>query len=652
MAADLLNISRDSQGKLIEFIKSAAMIRDEGWQLRTRLEEVDRDYMREADWTEEQRKAQIANRRGDSTKLQNIQVPMVSESVENSVGFLTNVFLTEYPMFKFVSDPDKQDLALMWNSLVGEDQIHYGWALELQQAFRNGAKYNFAPIEIEWCKQIYYRPINGTGKDGMSLQEQTWAGNKLKSLDPYNTIYDPRVPIHQVHIKGEFAGYIEYLPRIPLKMYLHSLGDDRLKNDKQAFESADWDISYYVPQINMSVASIKKNWMNEGFDWVRWVTNEAQGHIKYKNMYTLVTLYARIMPYEFGIKAPRDQTPDIWKLVSVNDVLVYAQPVTNAHEYLPIVIAQPFVDNLGHQAKSQAENQKPFQMMVDALWNAKLQSARRRVTDRMIYNPLLIDPDHINSPNPSAKIPIRPTAYGRKLEEAVYQIPFRDENSQFFVQEANGVAEWGMRADGRNKVSMGQFQKGNKLESEFSTVMANAGFRDRTQALTWETVAFQPMKEILRSNYIQYVPKGTRYNRTEEREVLIDPIKLREAAAEFEVGDGLLPIQKIIHADLIQQGFSTMIQVPGIAAGYDLPPLFSFLMKAQGVDKLSKFEKTPEQRQYEQALGAWSAAAEAVSKQRPDMTPEDIQKALGPMPQPPQTQRLTKTPQQLPAPTK
>jgi len=49
---------------------------------------------------------------------------------------------------------------------------------------------------------------------------------------------------------------------------------------------------------------------------------------------------------------------------------------------------------------------------------------RRRVTDRMLYNPLLVDPDHINSPNPSAKIPIRPTAYGRKLEEAIYKIPF------------------------------------------------------------------------------------------------------------------------------------------------------------------------------------------------------------------------------------
>jgi hypothetical protein len=134
------------------------MVRDEGWQLRNRLEEADRSYLREYDFTEEQLKASLANKRGDKTKLQNMQVPMVMESVENTVGFLSNVFCIDYPMFKFITDPDKQDLALQWNTLVGEDQLYYGWAGEFNLAFRCGAKYNFAPIEVEWCKRIKFKP--------------------------------------------------------------------------------------------------------------------------------------------------------------------------------------------------------------------------------------------------------------------------------------------------------------------------------------------------------------------------------------------------------------------------------------------------------------------------------------------------------------
>ena len=645
MAQDILRIGQPQQEKILQFMKAAYSVRDEGFQLRQRLEEVDRAYMREFDYTEEQRKALLANKTGDKTKLQNMQVPMVMEDVETAVGFLANVYCFDYPMFKFVADPGKQDLALQWNTLVGEDQVYFSWVNEFITAFRNTAKYNFGPVEVDWCKRIKYKPVNGTGENGVKLEQMVWEGNRIRGLDPYNLVYDPRVAIHKVHEDGEFIGYIEHMSRIKLKMFLASLGAERLKNDVLAFESGDWaGCSYYIPTINPNVFLKNNNWLQGNFDWTKWAFGYAQDHIAYKNMYTVYTLYARIMPYEFGIHVPNDQTPDIWKLIAVNGVVVYAKPMVNAHDLFPIIIVQSQTDNLSlsHQNKAQAENQVPFQDMVSALWNARLQSARRRVTDRMIYNPLLIDPDHINSPNPSAKIPIRPTAYGRKLEEAVYQIPFQDDNAQYFIQEANGVAEWGMRAQGRNRVNLGQFQKGNKLQSEFDTVMANAGARDRTQAVLWEVNGMQHIKTIIKDNYLQFTPKGTKYNRAEEKLVEIDPIQLRKEQAEFEVGDGLLPAQKIAKTDVMQEFFQTLGASPQLAAAYDLGPMFSYFMKVQGVDKLSKFEKTEEMRVFEQQLASWTTlASEVIKKVGTDiggkpLMPEDIAKIIGPMPQPPQ----------------
>lgn len=649
-ANDVLVVNRDSQDKMLKFVDACYQVRDEGWQLRERLLEVDRAYMREADFSAEQRKAQLANKAGDKTKLQNMQVPMVMEDAESTVGFLTNVFLTDYPIFKFISDPDKQDIALMWNTLAGEDQIYFGWSGQFNIAFRSGAKYNFSPIEVDWCKRRRYKPVNGSGKSGVTLEQVVWEGNKLEALDPYNLIYDPRVPINKVHTDGEFVGYIKQMSRISLKMFLADLGEDRLKNDVAAFTAGDWGIQYYVPQINPNVTLKNANWQQGSFDWTKWAFGSAQNHIAYKNMYTVVVLYARLMPFEFGIKAPRDQTPDIWKLVAVNGVMVYAQPMPNAHDILPIIIAQPKVDidSLSHQIKSQAENQIPFQDMTTALWNARLASARRRATDRMLYNPLLVDPDHINSPNPAAKIPIRPTAYGRKLEEAVYVLPFEDRESSMYLQDAEGVARWGLRVSGRNNTSIGQYQKGNKLNDEFHETMANAGQQDRTHALMWEVSAMTPIKTIIKSNYLQFTPDGTkRYNRTEEKMVNIDIVEIRKAEAEFEVGDGLLPVQKLARTDVMQNAMSWLQQDPRLGAGYDLPPMFSYMMKVQGVDKLSKFEKTMEQRQFEQALAAWQNTTTELAKligkpKDPNgvvWTLEDIKALAGPMPQPPQQEQ-------------
>lgn len=79
---NILSINNDSQEHLINYMHRCFMVRDEGFQLRNRLEEVDRAYMREADFSAEQQKALIANRLGDKTKVQNLQVPMVMEDVE------------------------------------------------------------------------------------------------------------------------------------------------------------------------------------------------------------------------------------------------------------------------------------------------------------------------------------------------------------------------------------------------------------------------------------------------------------------------------------------------------------------------------------------------------------------------------------------
>jgi hypothetical protein len=92
---------------------------------------------------------------------------------------------------------------------------------------------------------------------------------------------------------------------------------------------------------------------------------------------------------------------------------------------------------------------------------------------------------------------------------------------------------------------------------------------------------------------------------------------------------------------------------PAVRNQYNIGPLASYMMKVQGVDKLSKFEKTQEQIQYEQQLQAWQGTMvewiKLVGKPKGGegtgvWTPEEIRQAAGEMPQPPQTQQTAPKP--------
>jgi len=113
---------------------------------------------------------------------------------------------------------------------------------------------------------------------------------------------------------------------------------------------------YYLPQINPA-ALLDRNPL-QSFDWLSWATNDPRkNRIRYKNMYQKFILYARILPNDFGMMVPEENTPQVWKFVIINNqVVLYAERLSNAHDYIPIIFGQPLEDGLQFQTKSFAQN--------------------------------------------------------------------------------------------------------------------------------------------------------------------------------------------------------------------------------------------------------------------------------------------------------
>lgn len=638
------NLSAKAQESILHFYRSCASITASVWNMRDQMLAVDKLYMREMDRTMEDAKAKMANAAGDPTKFQNIVVPVVMPSVEAAVTYQTSVFLTGVPLFGVSSTAEHADAALQMESIIDDQSIRGGWARELQLLFRDGFKYNFAAAEVDWTRKKIFSPETdfNFSPDQAKPVETYWEGNTLKRLDPYNVMFDARYKPTEMSARGEFVGYTELISHVELRQLMYELS--YRMNTKQAYESASGSLgttfpyNYYIPQLNPSALLDQQAFA--AINWLSWAgLEERKTNINFKNTYFKTTFYARIVPADFGIASTAAHVPQIWKFIIINNqVLIYAERQTNAHNLIPILFAQPLEDGLGYQTKSLARNSEPFQSVASALVNSSIQARRRSIADRGLYDPSRVDSKHINNESASAKIPVKPAAYGKPLSEAYYAIPYRDEQSAQAMQDMQAMIRLNEQVTGQNQAQQGQFVKGNKTLFEYQDIMSNASGRSQAISILLETQFFTPLKEILKLNVLQYQQSTAVFNREVEEVIPIDPVALRQATLAFKVSDGLVPASKQMNTEAFQSAVQTIAAVPQLAGAYNLGPMFSYLFKSQRAD-VAQFEKSPEEVQYEQALAQWQQAVQLLAEalaSRPELSPEEIQKSLPPQPTPEQ----------------
>lgn len=598
--------SGKTQESIVAYAESCLMQYGKNYNLRARMQQTDRQYQREADFTQAQRRAAALNAGGDATKVQNITVPVVMPQVETALDTLRDIFLSSYPIFPVVSGPEMIDAALQLETVIGEESVTFGWAAEFLGSLRDGLKHNICATEVEWeAKKVFAVESDATQnvKRGVST-ETLFEGNRLKRLDPYNLILDVRVAPYEQHTRAEFVGYIELVSAIELKQKFAEWDPTKTSNAKEAFNSgvgvystAPDQAGYFIPQINPN-ALVDSTTLQGAQNWDSWARLENDSSIKYSSCYELITLYARVLPSLFGLPGAGQNTPQIYKFVLVNrKYVVFVERKTNAHNYLPIIVAQAIEDGSGWQAKSLADNAVPFQQIASALWNSGIESQRRKVYDRIFYDPSRINKVDIDNVSSVARIPIKTEAYGKPVSEAYSITPYRDDGVGQIFQTATMVTEMADIANGQNRVQRGQFQKGNKTRAEFQETMNNSDSRPRMTALVLECRYFTPIKEIIKTNILQYQPPTKLYNAQKQQEIAIDPVKLRSTKLNFKLADGLMPTSQLLNMETFQALFNSVGANPMLAAEYDVTGIFFYWLKLQGATWLDSFKRPPQQPQ-------------------------------------------------------
>jgi hypothetical protein len=600
MADVITKISKEAQTRLMDvFTKTFNYMSSNEWGLRERLLERDLAYYRENDYTEATVRARRANKSGDVSRLQNLTVPIVMPQVETQLADLANIFLTGYPLFGVVAPPDDMEAAAALEAQIADNAVRFGWQRQLMLAMRDGLKYNLQAAECTWEVKKVGSVLNKLSETGtMEAQgvQTDYAGNRIARWDLYNTVLDPRVEPAKMHEEGEFAGNSELISRTTLKRRMASFAQGTLINATDAFQSGLSSITntpgvnqYYIPQIN-SNSLIDPGLHNH--DWMTWL-GMADSKIRYAPSYEWSVLYVRLIPSEMKVQVARaPNTPRIFKLIVINrSVLIYAQIVESAHDFLPVFFGQPVDDGLAYQTKSYAQNQEPFQALSSAMWTSVLEGQRRQVYDRLLYDPDRVRKEDINKADSVGRIAVRNKSYSKNVAEGVAALPYRNENqgnTQALLREISLMAD---ESAGSNRAARGQFQKGNRTRTEYEDVMSGVVGRTRLMAISLEVQFFQPIKEVIKLNTLQNQSNADfmDFNTGELRP--FNPQALRKARIRMKMSDGLLPSSKLMSGDLLTQISNTVLSVPALQAEYDVLAMLEYNWRMSGATWLPSFKR-------------------------------------------------------------
>lgn len=614
-------IKKDQEVLLLTYFKELIQTRTHMQMLRTKFELCDRIISREP-------------RKG--AKRLEVTAPIAMPQCDTMVAYLTSIFLNTPSIFPVTTTPEAQETADSVNSLFKKFSQDWKWKRNLLLCFKDASKYDLMVAECTW-KEVKVGTVgaetivSNADRPQRTATETRKEGFAITHLDPYNTFWDTAVPAAMLAEEGEFAGYFERKSSIQLHRYLISLPTNngwnhRLPEIKKSMNAGN---HFYIPNIvDYDPTTGVTNW-DSHFDSMLNLPSGAS------NTHEVTTIYCRIIPDEFNMAVPAKGTPQIWKFILVNmQYIVYAECKSNAHDYLPIILGQPFESNLKYQQKALPEELASLQDLASKLWSMEIASSRRIVANREVYNPLLVRSEDMNNSSESAKIPLRNSAYNQDIRQAVYSIPYNDPAIGTRSNLAQGISQFASIVTGQNQVSNGQFVKGNKTNSQFDEVLARSDARQVAMAVLLEDQFFGVLKHILLYDLLQYQQPMKVFDLESKKEIDVEPSSFLDTQMQFTINDSLSIGEDSVSPETVMTAMQTLQAIPELAAEYDISKVFAFLMSINGVKHLESFLKAevPAGSNPAQAIvgqQGQQGQPPAQSQEAETITQEQIQQALG-----------------------
>lgn len=586
--------NEDNHGKLLDYLKQRLAVgKDQrdgekerfiqvdkavaGWM---KLDADDRDRVRE----------QVRTGAPAAVKM---NLPLTHVHIDDMMTYYAQTFAPTRGMFYHTAKSDETEPSSQIVTIMNNHAIYAGYYREVLLGILSLLKYNCGGFFVGWSKD-YGPKLEKTSEGADRLtSELRWQGNRLEALDRYNFLCDPSVHPNKLYCEGEFGARVSLVSHFWLQkrasegVYFNC--EDLLKDGPQGTTK-----DYYVsPPQEADFSQGGSN--SAGTDWVS-ILGDGIGQGKMEG-YEKVEIYIKLDPTMFGLvpasqKASR-QRYETWRFTIINgETIVEATYMNNIHGFLPFFMGVLNDDVMGSAQKSAAEILSPLQNFASFLLNTHIMANRKNIWGTTYYDPSAVDMTAIPEGEVAARVPLKPSAYGRDVRTAVYneQKPLDTKQT---MQDLDAVMTIINQFFPTQSLPSQIANIDRAISSQVAAVQQGGNRRQQKSARLIDDTIFRAIRFCMYYNIVQYQPdEDTVMDYYTGKPRRIDLNALRNTDLPFIIGMGLKSVDRQAAAEQLQRVIFALIQAPSAAQGVDILGLINYWTSMLDIDlDMKQFER-------------------------------------------------------------
>lgn len=507
-------------------------------------------------------------------------VPYSYATLHAAATYIHSVLLGRKPVFPLlatrgteVERARRMEIALQHNLDASRGQE------TLWQLIWDPLIYGFGVIKNGW-ESRQGQTIQWLQGQRQLVHETTFAGNVISAVDPYAFVPDPRVPIHQCNMRGDFM-----FSEVPISATTLKDMEKRgyLKYVRQGMEK---DKNYSRTQDGAAVSENRRR-VKIGI--------RAESLVEPRHVTKFCCVRegtVRLVPKDWGLG--EDDTSQLWKFSWFKGQIIQAEPLGMIHNQHPMTACEP--TSFGHDFMSVSMHDMigPFQDVMSWLISSRMENVRASVNNQFIADPARVDINDVRASPIGRVIRLKQTAQGLPIKEAIEQVIVQDV-TRSHLQDIQTMRILADTITGVNDNLRGINTSGGRRSATEARQSMQAGAqRLSSMAIRISAQAFAPLCTQMILNIQQFMPDKMWVEMTGDDGMPSSQELTPEmlvGSFNYQVSDGSLPFDKMALLETWKEIMFGIAKDPELRAEYSLPKIFNYVAELGGAKNIDSFKK-------------------------------------------------------------
>jgi hypothetical protein len=507
-------------------------------------------------------------------------VPYSYATLHAAATFIAQVLLGRKPVFPLlaVRGTEVERARLMEIAIQSNLDASRGQETLWQFACWDPLVYGFGAAKNAWEERDGQTIRWIAGKRELAT-ETTFAGNVVSAIDPYSFKPDPRVPIHECNLRGDFMFCDEQLSETVLKD-MNKDGtlkwvDQGIAKDRQYSRDHQGGSDEARRRIKIGIRGEIMQTPTDviGFHTVR------EGTV-------------RLNPKDWEL-GDSDRS-ELWKFTWMQGQILQAEPLGMIHSMHPMVATEPA--SFGHDFMSISMHDMigPFQDILSWLVSSRMENVRTSINNMFAADPSRVEINDIRSSPIGRIIRLKQQAMGLPVRDAIMQIMVQDV-TQGHINDIQVMRILADTITGVNDNMRGiQTAGGRRSATEARMAMQNGASRLSQFAIRVSGQAMQPLANQQIMNIQQFMPDKMWIEQTGDdgspNSTQITP-EMIAGFFNYQVSDGTLPYDKTALVEIWKDIMFGVAKDPELRQTYDLPRIFDYTAELGGAKNIGTFKR-------------------------------------------------------------